>query len=119
MSNKCDVSTRNIAFVICIDSGTTITIKGKQGAGFELGASLLGAIPFVGDAGKAILRGGRRLATEVAEESTERVAKEVAEHTAKEATERAAGESSFFVATKLLLIIFPHLTYAALTILPR
>lgn len=63
---------------------------GRDGAGFELGASLIGAIPLVGDAGKAVLRGGRKIATEATSETAERAGKEVAERAAGEAAGLAA-----------------------------
>ncbi len=52
-----------------IGAGIKHVAEGKDGAAFELGTAMLGTIPVVGDAGKVLARGGRKVVTEVVEAS--------------------------------------------------
>jgi hypothetical protein len=67
-----------------IAAGVKHVAEGKDGAWLDLGTATLGAIPLVGDAGKALIRGGRKVAKEAVEEGAEALAKEAAEKTARE-----------------------------------
>jgi hypothetical protein len=67
-----------------IAAGVKHVAEGKDGAWVDLGTATLGAIPLIGDAGKAVIRGGRKVAKEAVEEGAEALAKEAAEKTARE-----------------------------------
>jgi hypothetical protein len=67
-----------------IAAGMKHVSEGKDGAWVDLGTATLGAIPLIGDAGKAVIRGGRKVAKEAVEEGAEALAKEAAEKTARE-----------------------------------
>jgi hypothetical protein len=73
-----------LADVRDIAAGVKHVAEGKDGAWVDLGTATLGAIPLIGDAGKAVIRGGRKVAKEVVEEGAEALAKEAAEKTARE-----------------------------------
>jgi hypothetical protein len=73
-----------LADVRDIAAGMKHVSEGKDGAWVDLGTATLGAIPLVGDAGKALIRGGRKVAKEAVEEGAEALAKEAAEKTARE-----------------------------------
>jgi hypothetical protein len=73
-----------LADVRDIAAGVKHVAEGKDGAWVDLGTATLGAIPLVGDAGKALIRGGRKVAKEAVEEGAEALAKEAAEKTARE-----------------------------------
>ena len=67
-----------------VAAGASNIWQGKAGGWFGFGSSLLGCIPVVGDTGKVVLKGGRKVATEVAQKGIERAAKEAAQQAAKE-----------------------------------
>jgi hypothetical protein len=67
-----------------IAAGVKHVSEGKDGAWVDLGTATLGAIPLIGDAGKAVIRGGCKVAKEAVEEGAEALAKEAAEKTARE-----------------------------------
>jgi hypothetical protein len=73
-----------------IAAGVKHVAEGKDGAWIDLGTATLGAIPLVGDAGKALIRGGRKVAKEAVEEGAEALTKEAAEATAKRAVQESA-----------------------------
>jgi hypothetical protein len=73
-----------------IVAGVKHVAEGKDGAWIDLGTATLGAIPLVGDAGKALIRGGRKVAKEAVEEGAEALTKEAAES----ATKKVVGESA-------------------------
>jgi hypothetical protein len=73
-----------LADVRDIAAGMKHVSEGKDGAWVDLGTATLGAIPLIGDAGKAVIRGGRKVAKEAVEEGAEALAKEAAEKTARE-----------------------------------
>ena len=77
-----------------VAAGASNIWQGKAGGWFGFGSSLLGCIPVVGDAGKFALKGGRKVATEVAQKGIERAAKEAAQQAAKETTQQAAKEAA-------------------------
>jgi NAD:arginine ADP-ribosyltransferase len=77
-----------------IAAGIYNVATGKEGAWVELGAATLGAVPVIGDAGKAAIRVGRRAVREGAEEGAERVVREGAEELTGETAERVARETA-------------------------